>query len=922
MQISYRNLLFLSLLSFFSLTYLKADENSPEQLASVKNNVLTQEQASAGLINEEKMPEPAQLNTPSTDPELSALMAQISPSDLEKIQKEIETLCEGILKENLAQIEKIDWLLQECSNCISNNYAISKNKDLKLMVINDIRMAIDGIKSTPIIALDLQLPYAYTYICHSILKHLDSCIQANFDSLEPLDETKINIPELGPDFNPNQLKEVLQANETLLTNLEYKITNVGLYTYNKVYRSFKHYIIRPIIKYEVLPICGLATIAALGTGYLWWRLDSRSIEEIKTPIIGGILRKLRSIFKYPGSIANTQLRSDSPIEATLQTLEQPQEQITFLKNALNALVDSKKQDSLFSKMLSKKQGSVSEKEQIEAIQQALAETAKENALNSMKKPIGMLGRFEHFLWLYGTGHLPIGSYLLVPTTMVAGILLPAAKKKAGELIAKADNFLMGGAFKNNPVGDLQTEITIKEEDIIGMEQIKAWADEVVDYFMHPDSFLRAKIPAPKGALLAGPTRSGKSTAINLIYSRLKKAFGANVDLKLWNVNHRYILKNGFDGLFSLARENAPVILAIEEIDFFDLLRPSEQLMHLLTAMSSCMQNTPIDQAVIILATTNKPAQFDAALLTPGRFTDYFVFDYPTYQERLRFFEKELKKLSFNLQRFDIQKLVRETDGCSYENLDSIIKRSLLRSKIYHEPLSQASLELSLDQHVRRILGESPAIAENQRIMMATHLAGHVLVTEILESLTKVSKVTIKNIKAQIKEQPRSAQYDLTKQQALIEHGKIFTYSKYADTLPFAAEQELKKQITILAAGQAAEQLLLGTVSTYHMDNQDAITLAQSIVLRNVSLEKLSKHAQQEYLDKAYALTIECEKEAQEIVTAHKDELQKLAQELAQKEILDEQTIETIIFGKSTPVEEKQAAQPESSVAKVMCAAAA
>ena len=483
-------------------------------------------------------------------------------------------------------------------------------------------------------------------------------------------------------------------------------------------------------------------------------------------------------------------------------------------------------------------------------------------------------------------------------------------------INSTTNFLRGGAFKKKEdEEETKFEPKVNFDDLVGLEQAKETLSLVLKYIEDPERFDRAKLTPEKGYLLTGPTRTGKSFTAEALAGEIKKIIKNKnrnpTEFGFYVIKASYIIKHGIAKLLDMAKKEAPCVLFIDEIDLLGLQRAGgnkELLGEFLLSMSGCLDSDPNKQ-VIILAATNKPENLDEALKQRGRFGKEIRFEYPGFTDRKTFLFKKLDALSINLKALDLDKLAKETEGSSFEDLNAMVKKAFQKAKIKGEALNQACLEESLNTEIRNIMYQSnKELPEHEKQLLAIHQAGHALATMLLESHQKIALVTILPILSKLKEEMVWDGYykDEEEKQQPIEYGKIFTYHDH-DTLNAHDEEEKIKLCKISLAGHVAEKLLLRSCGySYHLeDKQRALQIAKSIVMKGIKIDKLPEKMQNKLFEDAFALLDTYETQITKLLEDHKDQLHLLATTLREKEILSADELYGLLYP------EKQTAAQEA-----------
>jgi cell division protease FtsH len=518
-------------------------------------------------------------------------------------------------------------------------------------------------------------------------------------------------------------------------------------------------------------------------------------------------------------------------------------------------------------------------------------------------PLKLIGHIEHSFIKHNIGHMPL-LQLAVPIIYASSkSRLDTLSKYIKKKISAAINKLKGGEYRARTDGVSQMEITVTFDDLVGCEHAKNIARTILKYIEDADRFARKNLVPEKGYLLYGKTRTGKSEfakamcgEIKLLLERMGRP---KEEFKFFEIKTSTIIEKGIPFIMALAEECAPCVLFIDEIDLLGLQRAGgnpQMLSDFLSTMSGAMVTDPKKQ-VIILASTNKPESIDESMRQRGRFGKAIYFDYPTFEYRKEFLIRRLSGLSVNINAFDINKIALETDGCSYEDLNAMIKGAFQKAKMLGIALNQEQLELSFDEEIRNILMvDDKNITDKEKAIIAAYQAGVVLSYILLQSPYHIAQATIRPIVPKLKEEylwmnnPKDA-----KPQDPIEYGKVFVYRE-EDTLNLGTKHDNELECKKLLAGSIAQEILLNTKSSNYRahDKKQAFTLARAIVCDNLDIEQMPKAIKNELLTKAYALLQQYEQELTQLFKEHQDLLKKVAHALQNQLSLTGDEIHAIV----------------------------
>lgn len=779
--------------------------------------------------------------------------AQTVPTE-QNIHGLYQEILEPFFTQAMAQLNTLDCMLQDLAFNVANNTAITtKSRSQAINKIRTIREQLFNIHAKQHVVLDEQLIYTFIFIARSTISHITQGLQHGIDSLEVIDFASIKIPNKAK-ITIEDLQKELSQNEILIKALEKASDNMDLHWYNKAYRAFKYLVVEPAKAIAPTAIIGASLGAAAFCGWYYFG--------------GNTLRKLREKVGWP---------QDSDI------IDQQKQNAT-----VHYICDQFKKNHIDESLVKK------------------IDEENSNDRDIQAKPVGWLGRLEQTLFRFQTGRFAVGLAMVKP----AQILLEYWYSRLGHSIVNKinafDNFLMGGSYKNRSTGDITEKSDVTFDALIGQEDAKQYGRELCQYIKNPELFERTKTAPVTGVLLYGDTRTGKSFFISALQGEIQKTLGKEAAFKVWKVSFELILKEGIHAIMEAARTEAPMIVVIEEIDLLKLQRIGDHklLAEFMTEMSSCLQENRPGKTVIIIGTTNKLENIEPALRQEGRFGRHIYFDYPKFNERVQFISQELTRTACTLEHFDINKLARDTEGCSFEKLRLFIKRTFMRAKLYGEQVSQLTLEQSIDENIRGISLGKVTLDQEQKQLIAAHLAGHTVATMLLDSHQKISKVTLRDVACKIEEEyvGRDLVYKNEKQ-AAFEHGKIFA-SHDRDMSDIESKDEKIKQCKIWLAGHVAERILLGSCGYgYHAhDREVALKIAQLMTHGKIDLTTMPKKMRDQYYEQAFMLLNKCEEEITKLLEDHRTELSTVMNELVEKLTLDTQDLRRIIFGEQNIIQ--------------------
>ncbi len=381
--------------------------------------------------------------------------------------------------------------------------------------------------------------------------------------------------------------------------------------------------------------------------------------------------------------------------------------------------------------------------------------------------------------------------------------------------AGGPNAMMFGKGKSNARVYVKSSEGIKFSDVAGEDEAKENLAEIVEYLHDPSKYREIGASMPKGILLVGPPGTGKTM--------LAKAVAGEANVPFFSMSGSEFVEmfvgmgaSKVRDLFSQAKEKAPCIVFIDEIDAIGKKRDGQYggndereqtLNQLLTEMDGFEENT----GVIILAATNRPESLDPALTRPGRFDRRVPVELPDLQGRIAILKVHAKKIKV-ADDVDWSKIARMASGASGAELANIVNEAALRAvRDNRRFATQADLEESIEVVIAGYQKKNAIMTDEEKRIVAYHEIGHALVAAMQTHSAPVQKITIV---------PRtSGALGYTMQ---VDEGNHYLMS----------QAELENKIATLTGGRSAEELVFHSVSTgASNDIEQATKLARSMITR-------------------------------------------------------------------------------------------
>jgi cell division protease FtsH len=318
----------------------------------------------------------------------------------------------------------------------------------------------------------------------------------------------------------------------------------------------------------------------------------------------------------------------------------------------------------------------------------------------------------------------------------------------GAIVRRSAN-ASGGAFsfaKSRARFQMDAKTGIKFDDVAGIEEAKEELQEIVIFLKQPEKFTAIGARIPKGVLLIGPPGTGKTL--------LAKAIAGEAGVPFFSISGSEFVEmfvgvgaSRVRDLFKKAKENAPCLIFIDEIDAVGRQRGAgigggndereQTLNQLLTEMDGFEGNT----GVIVIAATNRPDVLDSALLRPGRFDRQVIVDYPDYQGRLGILEVHARNKKISAE-VSLEAIARRTPGFTGADLANLLNEAaILTARRRKEAVEMTEVNDAIDRVVAGMEG-TPLIDSKAKRLIAYHEIGHAIVATLTPGQDPVAKVTI------------------------------------------------------------------------------------------------------------------------------------------------------------------------------------
>ncbi len=498
--------------------------------------------------------------------------------------------------------------------------------------------------------------------------------------------------------------------------------------------------------------------------------------------------------------------------------------------------------------------------------------------------------------------IPAATYnilnIIFPIILVAGIVIMLVFMMRGGTNANKQAFDFGKSRARLSKGQKTTF-----EDVAGADEEKEELREIIDFLKNPKKYMELGARIPKGVLLVGPPGTGKTL--------IARAVAGEANVPFYFVSGSDFLEmfvgvgaSRVRDMFKTAKQNAPCILFIDEIDAVGRQRGTglggghdereQTLNQLLVEMDGFGHNS----GVIVLAATNRVDILDPALMRPGRFDRQIYVSRPDIKGRIAILKVHSRKKKIN-PAITFEEIARRTPGFTGADLENLMNEAaLLAARENKKQIEMPHIDEAVDRVMMGPAKKSRVFSKKERNIIAFHESGHAVIGLKLENANIVHKVTII---------PRgqAGGYNLM----LPEEEQTFLQTK----------QNLLEMITGLLGGRVAEEVIFGEISTgAHNDLQRATSLARSMITEYGMSENLGPvtyehdtgtvflgrdYVKDKNFSEAIATEIDkeirgiihnCYEKARQVINDNLDLLKKIAHYLLEVETLTKEDIDEIV----------------------------
>ncbi|MBH41223.1 MAG: cell division protein FtsH [Candidatus Magasanikbacteria bacterium] len=487
--------------------------------------------------------------------------------------------------------------------------------------------------------------------------------------------------------------------------------------------------------------------------------------------------------------------------------------------------------------------------------------------------------------------------------LIIGVFLYFMTRQVQGANSKAMGF--GASSAKQAKTDEKSKKTFK--DVAGAYEAKEELEEVVDFLKHPQKFTDMGAKIPRGVLLMGSPGTGKTL--------LAKAVAGEAQVPFFHISGSEFVEmfvgvgaSRVRDLFNKAKKAAPAIVFIDEIDAVGRKRGAglggshdereQTLNQILVEMDGFDPNV----GIIVIAATNRPDVLDKALLRPGRFDRRVVIALPDIKEREEILGVHVKNKPL-AKEVSVKSLAERTPGFSGADLENLLNEAaILAVRKKSKTITEEMVRESVDKVLLGPEKKSRLMTEEDKEMTAYHEAGHAIVGHFLENCDPVRKVSIigrgmaggYTLSMPDKDRHYRRLVEFKDDMAMMMGGYVAEEMQYGrDRLTTGPSSDLKK------ATQLAKKMVMQYGMSEELgprvygDNEELIFLAQEIHDKKNYSEKTAEIIDREINE----LLKNAKKEAERILTKHKDETERLVKKLLEVETVEQEEFNAIMEGK-------------------------
>jgi cell division protease FtsH len=423
-------------------------------------------------------------------------------------------------------------------------------------------------------------------------------------------------------------------------------------------------------------------------------------------------------------------------------------------------------------------------------------------------------------------------------------------------------------------------------DIAGVDEAKAELQEIVEFLREPKSFHALGAKVPKGILLHGPPGTGKTLLAKAVANESGAQFFAQSAASFVEM-FAGLGAARIRRLFAIARKHEPAIIFIDELDAvggrrgMDISGEKDQTLNQLLVE---MDGFSSSGRVVVIAASNLLEKLDPALLRPGRFDRQVFVVPPDVKGRLGVLQVHTRDKPMG--DVDLGLVAQQTSGLTGADLANICNEAaIFATRRSAETIAQADFDSALERVIAGVQSKR-VLNSHERRVVAYHEAGHALCGELLPSVDRVHKISI------------------------VPRGRAlgYTLNLPAEDRYLKTREELLDFMTVLLGGRVAEQVVFGAITTGASDDLKRVADISHSMVHDYAMGtagvgpspdgdvRLSEQTLKLRDEERQDLIEEARRAAQKLIVAHRRQLEGLAQELLEHEVLERDAIDRVMAG--------------------------
>lgn len=509
---------------------------------------------------------------------------------------------------------------------------------------------------------------------------------------------------------------------------------------------------------------------------------------------------------------------------------------------------------------------------------------------------------------------------IFPILLLVGLWFFMMRRAGGGMGGAGGQIFNIGKSKATLHDKDSTQVTITFDDVAGLDEAKEEVIEIVDFLKNPKKYTNLGGTIPKGVLLVGPPGTGKTLLAKAVAGEAKVPFfslsGSDFVEMFVGVGASRVRD-----LFKQAREKAPSIIFIDEIDAIgrargkNMFQSNDERENTLNQMLVEMDGFGGDTGVIILAATNRPDVLDPALLRPGRFDRQISIDKPDLKGREQIFKVHLKKLKVDPE-VGADKLASLTPGFAGAEIANVCNEAaLIAARKNKQSVQIDDFHNAIDRVIGGLEKKNKIISPQEKEIIAYHEAGHAICGWYLEHADPLLKVTI-----------------IPRGDAALGYAQYLPKEQYL----YRTEQ-LNDMMCMTLGGRAAEEIVFNKISTGAQNDLQNITnmaygmvtiYGMNDVIGNLSFHNpsggensftkpYSEVTAREIDEEVRKIVQEAYEQAKKLLSEKREQLEIIAQALLKKEILFKSDLEELIGNRPSEIEDAEEVIEEEVVDKTI-----